>query len=111
MKYNRKSPCNNCPYRKDAPLKHWAKEEFIDLSKKDSDEIGSVYACHKKDGHVCVGWLMNQDQRGLPSLALRMDLSRQEVNRKYLDALHSKSQMYGSISEMCINNYPEVFKP
>ena len=110
MDYKRKQPCNNCPYRCDAPLQHWSKEEFSDLMKKDSDYMGAVYGCHKNDGHVCVGWLMDQDNRNLPSIMLRISLSKNQVNRTYLDDLNCKSKMFGSIKEMVKANYPEILK-
>ncbi len=62
------TPCNNCPYRKDAPLQHWNILEFKDLLTNGNDWIGKVYACHKKNGAVCVGWLMNQDDRNHPNI-------------------------------------------
>lgn len=104
--YCRTSPCNNCPYRKDAPLKYWGKDEFIDLIKNDKSLMGSVYGCHKNDGHVCVGWLMDQDKRGFPSISLRISLSKNSVDRKYLDKLSCKSAMFKNINEMVKANYP-----
>lgn len=109
MNYCKKSPCKNCPYRKDAPRALWSVDEFKDLKQKDATMFGSVYGCHKNDGNVCVGWLMNQDNRGLPSLYLRMDLSRNKVGRKYMDALKSKSEMFDTIDEMCHANFPNEF--
>jgi hypothetical protein len=104
-----KTPCNNCPYRKDAPLRHWDAQEFIDLLAKEKEYLGVVYACHKKNGHTCVGWLMNQDERNFPSIALRLSLSKNGVTRKYLDNLACKSQRFKTVQEMCRANYPEIF--
>lgn len=105
--YTRKNPCNDCPYRKDAPLMKWSIEEFKDLIQKDNDYFGSIYGCHKKDGHICVGWLADQDNRNFPSIALRMSLSKNNINRVYLDSIHGK-EMYSSIQEMSTANYPEI---
>lgn len=105
--YTRSQPCGDCPYRKDAPLQHWAREEFADLLATDCSEFGAIYGCHKKDGHTCVGWLMNQDERNFPSIALRIDLSRNNVTREYLDSLKSPAGLYASIKEMVLANYPE----
>jgi hypothetical protein len=82
------TPCNNCPYRKDAPLQHWSEDEFKDLIKNDGDYMGTVYGCHKNNGTVCVGWLINQDERGFPSIALRLKLSKDKVSHAYLNKLH-----------------------
>lgn len=106
--YCKKSPCNDCPYRKDAPLQLWAKEEFEDLLRSEQDQLGKVYRCHKKDGHVCVGWLMDQDKRHFPSIMLRISLSKNNVTREYLDSLNCKSDLFDSIEEMSKENYPNI---
>lgn len=108
MDYKRTQPCNNCPYRKDAPLRHWAKEEFVNLMEKDGEQMGSTFGCHKKDDHVCVGWLIDQDKRRLPSIMLRISLSQNKVTTEYLDKLHCKAQLFPNIKEMVKANYPEL---
>lgn len=107
-KYCKLSPCKNCPYRKDAPLRHWSIEEFKDLLAKECDYMGSVYSCHKKDGTVCTGWLMNQDKRNFPSIALRISLSKNKITRVLLDKLHCRTEMFDTVEEMCETNYPEL---
>lgn len=101
-------PCKSCPYRKDAPLQLWDIVEFEMLLQKDKDIMGSTYLCHKKDGSCCKGWLINQEKRDLPSIALRMMLSKYNVKREYLDKLSSTVPMFESIEEMAITNYPEI---
>lgn len=111
MNYSRKSPCNDCPYRKDAPLQKWDKEEFKKLlaNETTNDPLGcTVYGCHKNDGHVCVGWLMDQDKRNHPSIKLRISLSQNNVTRQYLDGLKCKSKTYNSVKEMIKANYPQL---
>lgn len=109
MQYSKKTPCKNCPYRKDAPLQLWDKEEFTDLLHNDSTQFGAKYGCHKQETkHVCVGWLMNQDKRNLPSILLRLDLLQNEVTREYIDSLYCKSEMYDTIEEMALANYPQI---
>lgn len=102
------SPCNNCPYRLDAPLQHWSIEEFKDLIAKDNDCMGASYGCHKNDGTLCTGFVMDQDKRNIPSITLRIDFSRMGVTVKDLDKLKCKSKLFGSIKEMAIANYPEL---
>lgn len=106
--FNKKAPCNNCPYLKSAPRQHWSIEEFKDLIASDNDYFGKVYGCHKNDGSVCVGWLINQDDRRLPSIALRMALSNNKVSMEYLDNLSRKKEMFKTIKEMSEANYPEL---
>lgn len=105
-----KSPCGNCPYRKDAPLRLWHKEEFAKLLENDNDYIGKTYMCHKKNGSVCIGWLIDQDKRDLPSIALRLSLASHNVTRKYLDSLKSEFEMFKSIKDMVRANFPELLK-
>lgn len=102
------SPCNNCPYRKDAPLQHWSVLEFTDLIKADRDYMGKAYGCHKNDGSLCTGFVMNQDKRGVPSIALRISLSQNQITVKDLDNLKCKSEMFDTIEEMTIANYHEL---
>lgn len=106
--YSEKSPCKTCPYRRDAKIALWSIEEFKDLLKNDRDFLGGVYLCHKKDGSICVGFLMNQDERGFPCIALRMSLSSHNVDREFLDALHCDAERFESIEEMCVANFPEL---
>lgn len=108
MYFKGKSPCNNCPYRKDAPLQFWSKEEFQDLIKKEALQFGTVYVCHKNNGTVCKGWLMDQDKRDLPSIALRLKLSRENVTREYLDSLNCDSEIYESVKQMSLTNYTDI---
>lgn len=102
------SPCKDCPYRKDAPLKLWQKFEFVKLMKDDKEQFARIYYCHKNNGNVCVGYLMNQDKRRLPNLNLRMILSKYNITTKQLDALKCKVPMYDTIEEMCEKNYQEL---
>lgn len=108
LKFSKKSPCDNCPYRLDAPVGYWDKKEFEGVLAAEESQMGTVYGCHKNDGNVCVGWLMNQHERNLPSINLRIALSRHNVTRKYLDSLHCSSERFESVEEMIEANYPAL---
>src|SRR3954470_15164213 len=108
MNFKCKSPCKNCPYRKDAPLQHWSVDEFIDLLKNESDYYGNIYGCHKKNGNICTGWLMHQDDNHFPSISLRLLLLKTKIDRIFLDSLICNAKRYASVEEMCIANYPEL---
>jgi hypothetical protein len=101
-------PCRDCPYRTDAPLRLWAREEFEGVLESEGELLGRVYQCHGKTGSVCVGWLMNQDERGFPSIALRVALMRHEVTRDYLDSLRSPAPLYKSVQDIVRANFPEL---
>ena len=102
------TPCKNCPYRKDAPLALWDIEEFKDLIATENTMMGGLYGCHKKDDTVCNGWLINQDNNRLPSIRLRMALSKAGITREYMDKLHCKSPMFETVQEMAEANFPEL---
>ncbi len=108
LNFKAKTPCKNCPYRKDAPLRLWHYQHYIDLLEEDKKQFGGVYACHKKNGSVCIGWLMMQDKNRLPSISLRMKLMKDKVDESYLDSLHCKSDMYETLQDMVTANYPEL---
>lgn len=103
-------PCGNCPYRTDAPLKLWHKEEFEKLLATENQQFGTVYKCHKNNGSVCVGWLMKQKENGCPSIALRMALIKAGDIGKYLDSLESPAPLYKNVRAMIRANFPTVLK-
>lgn len=106
--YKGNTPCNNCPYRKDSKLQLWSKEEFQYLLKMEADQLGGVYHCHKNNGTVCRGWLINQDKRNFPSIMLRVSLSKNNITRAYLDKLTCPVPMFETVEEMCYSNFPEL---
>lgn len=103
-------PCGNCPYRTDAPLKLWHKEEFKKLLSTEKDYMGAVYHCHKKNGSACIGWLMKQDENNFPSISLRISLIQHSVSREYLDSLHSPAPLYKDVKSMIKANFPQLIK-
>jgi hypothetical protein len=106
--YSCKQPCSNCPYRMDAPLRLWDVSEYEKLLAMEKDQLGAIYGCHKNNGSICIGWLIKQDENRFPSIMLRISLSKNNITRKYLDALHSPSPLYESVEEMIEANYPEI---
>lgn len=107
MEFKSNTPCNNCPYRKDAPREHWHPEEFKKLLQNDH-EWGPPYGCHKQNGSVCVGWLMDQCDRGFPSLPLRLLMIQKKVTADFLDTLHCSVPRFKSIKEMIKANFKKL---
>ena len=101
-------PCGNCPYRTDVPVRHWDKYEFEKLLNSETDQFGAVYNCHKNNGSICVGWLMKQDENRLPSISLRISLSKHGITRDYIDKLHSPVPLYKSVRQMIKANFPTL---
>lgn len=108
------SPCTNCPYRKDAPLRYWDRKEFQDLLASEDLEIkpfGSIYSCHNHKNRtddargMCAGWLLDQKKRGIPSIYLRVALS---LHQHMLDAFYAVNDgghnLFASVKSMCRAN-------
>jgi hypothetical protein len=110
LRFEQREPCKSCPYRTDAPLELWSPEEFEDLLQKDRSRMGTIYGCHKarhqpaEDAQVCVGWLINQRERGIPSIALRLKLMSDPAAVGCLNEASSPVPLYESIEEMCEAN-------
>jgi hypothetical protein len=106
-----KTPCENCPYRKDAPRKLWDREEFERLLETEADQIVATYACHKQGGlpdaerGFCAGWLLDQRARGLPSIALRMKVLTDGEAAAALEVVSDGGHaLYPSVEAMCRAN-------
>lgn len=104
-------PCSNCPYRKDAPLRHWDQREFLKLLTEENKELGSLYACHghgklnnKKRG-FCAGWLLDQKRRNVPSIRLRLMLMTNEEARRALEVVTDGGhKLFRTVKAMCRAN-------
>ena len=108
MKMDIVQPCPSCPYRRDAPLAKWHRQHFETLLVQDHP-FGALYACHgtgkKKTQSFCAGWMLDQLERGLPNLNLRLFLARNNVTDETLDLYQTGDlEMYESLEEMCEEN-------
>ncbi len=106
MKIKGTKPCDSCPYLKATSLGYWDRAEFKGLLSEDKSQFGKIYGCHKKDDTICRGWLINQENRGLPNINLRLSLLRQNISRDYLDTLIFDSTIYSTVEEMSEANFP-----
>ena len=105
MKFDTTEPCGSCPYRRDAKLGLWHPSEFENLARTEREQMGAIFGCHatikQKPPSVCAGWLINQRERGVPSIALRLTLMR---NKEAVDCLEKVNdgghELYDSIEEM-----------
>lgn len=115
-------PCNDCPYRKDAPLQKWAKEEFEDLAKNENEKQAfRSYGCHKKNGSYCIGWLvankrLNDNYESardgvFPSIAYSTTFAtlRMSGMEGMLDEIDKNTPpLYRTVKEMILANYPQL---
>lgn len=104
-------PCENCPYRKDAPRKLWHRSEFERLLATEDDDIGATFACHKhidlpaNERGLCAGWLLNQKARGVPSIMLRILLLQDGAVRKAFDKVTGVGlELFKTVEAMCLAN-------
>jgi hypothetical protein len=111
MGWATRTPCGSCPYRKDAPIALWHREEYESVfrSETTTDPLdGTIYGCHatlRKEPQVCAGWLLDQQRRGVPSIRLRLALMRNDAAVAALEAVNDGGhQMYDSALEMCAAN-------
>jgi len=110
------TPCENCPYRMDAPRRHWDRAEFEGVLRHEADieagvGFGAVYSCHKHgvlpeaERGMCAGWLLDQRKRGLPSIALRLALISERGAGEALEAVSDGGHpMFRTVKAMCRAN-------
>lgn len=105
-------PCENCPYRKDAPLELWHPNEFRRVLASEKDPVmGAMFHCHKGkslpvvERRLCVGWLLDQKKRGAPSIQLRILLIKKEEARELFERISARGlRLFKSIAAMCKAN-------
>jgi hypothetical protein len=111
-------PCAKCPYRKDAPLELWMREEFERVLREDRKPLGlgNVFGCHKHGNRhragektpMCAGGVLDQLKRDMPSVMLRFHIAKSDNPQATYDALNSVSsegmELYATIEEMCAAN-------
>jgi hypothetical protein len=104
-------PCENCPYRKDAPRRLWHRTEFEKVLMSEVDEFGKIFNCHKQqelpaaERGFCAGWLLDQKKRGVPSIALRMELITAPDAGPAFDKVHAKGlKLFKDVETMCKAN-------
>ncbi len=114
LRFDQREPCKSCPYRTDAPLELWSPEAFEKLLQLDKTQMGTIYGCHKarhqptEGSQVCIGWLINQRERGIPSIAFRLKLMSDTAAVGCLNEASSPVPLYESIEEMCEANGVEL---
>ena len=116
MKWDRTVPCASCPYRRDAPRGLWHRSEFENLLAQDRDPLfGAEFGCHefnrqpKSEHRPCAGWLLDQKKRDIPSIQLRLTLTRNpEALACFEKADPAGLPLFDSIEEMCRANIGRI---
>lgn len=110
MKAERRKPCPNCPFRKDAKLAYWHPTMYLMLQRIEKTEHDlegmRTFGCHKdrhgprEDIEPCVGWLLNQRERGVPNLALRILLATNDEALKQFEECEADGEVYETVTEL-----------
>ena len=53
------NPCGSCPYRRDAPVGLWHREEYAILTHYDAEtwkQPSKLFLCHQENDRICSGW-------------------------------------------------------
>lgn len=109
----RREPCGNCPFRRSAPLAYWHPDEYrrlLDIKSREDGGHGSVFNCHKDrqkppgERGLCVGWLLDQRRRGIPSIALRIRLIGRPDLVQQLEEIRGEEDCYSSVEETVAAN-------
>lgn len=82
-------PCDNCPWRIDAPRGYWDPQHFIDIWKHCQDDGLNIMLCHKandlpageRPNVPCQGWVrvMGFSAIGVRLLAMRQQITLEEI--------------------------------
>jgi hypothetical protein len=85
-------PCDNCPWRVDAPRGYWDPQHFVDIWRNCQDDGTNVMLCHKSNALSedrrseipCQGWIrvMGFDAIGVRILVMRGQATLEEVDDK-----------------------------
>jgi len=116
LTFERRTPCASCPYRVDAPRQHWHRDHFASVLRGMRDPVnGPVFACHSTAKQpvrdACVGWMLDQIARHMPSIQLRLTLIRSDPPAHYLGELHAGgAEMFDGIEDMISANFPELLE-
>lgn len=63
----RKTPCPQCPYRRDVPSGIWSEEEYDKLRPYDNETFAQPFngfSCHATPQRFCHGWAVVHTSRG-----------------------------------------------
>jgi len=76
-------PCNDCPWRKDAPKEHWHPDHFHEIAESCRNDGINTMLCHKSKAEgcttdfVCAGWVAAQ---GTESIGVRLLILQGKVD-------------------------------
>ena len=98
-----RKPCNDCPWRKDAPPGHWHPDHFHSIWRTCQDDGTHIMQCHKSKPESeqilpCQGWVRVV---GDEAIGVRIGLFKGTITREELaDRAGVGVTLYASFEEM-----------
>lgn len=103
--FSLKSPCYNCPWRKDktvAPAEMFPKDRYESMQECVKQGLGKpIFACHntpEEKPKACAGYLIVE---GAVNFSVRIAIIQGRLN---LEELHCDDELYESYEEMAMAN-------
>jgi hypothetical protein len=104
----RRSPCSNCPYRRDVPSGIWAFEEYErlrDYDRETASQPTAAFGCHSTPDKYCHGWAVVHSSRGHAYELLALRLRQVEVTCR------AAMPLFGSGGEAADHGQVEIEAP
>ena len=115
MKYNLKRPCENCPFKREAPRGVWTADHYTMLQglceKHTSPSNMGTFACHdtRPEGtHACAGWVLWQQEHCFPSLGIRLAMSLGHCTARDIEALDHEVEIFTDVDELAEVNLAAI---
>ena len=89
---------------------YWIRDHYEMLQRSEVSIPGIIFSCHKyrerpqDEQQVCAGWLHDQRERGVPSIALRMALSQNDDALNALETVEDGGLDLYTLVEACEKN-------
>lgn len=99
------TPCNNCPWRKDAEPAYWHPDHFTSIWDSCQDDGVGQMLCHKatklppeqQSKLLCRGWLI---VLGTDAIGVRLALMRKTITSADLDPASGCPPLYETFADM-----------
>jgi len=97
--------CEDCPWRKDAPLGHFPIARYEALRPSVEQGFGTMFACHKSpecNKRACVGYVVNQvfgPGNGPENFNLRHALSMGKIDPEKMTIIGAQYRTYDEMVE------------
>lgn len=83
---------------------------LLNNKSREGTQGATLFGCHKdrkrppQDIEPCIGWLLDQRDRDLPNVSLRVALSNDPAYREQYERIEDTEDRYDSIEELVVAN-------